>query len=418
MSAYLMPADIMLPDFSQVDGSKWAVVACDQYTSEPEYWAEADRIVGDAPSALRIILPETELDKAGERVPEIHDTMNSYIRDLLCTHQNQLIYLERTQSNGLLRRGLVGMIDLELYDYHKGSASLVRATEGTVLERIPPRLAVRRGAALESPHVMLLIDDPAKTVIEPIAAARDQLTPAYDFPLMQKSGHVKAWFVSGVGVGRITAALDRLASPEQTRARYGEGVAPLLFAVGDGNHSLATAKAAYEEIKAAHGEAALSHPARYALVEVVNLHDESLHFEPIYRVMFNVDTNDVLAALEEYSFGLHGNAAPQQTRFITAARRGTMHFSTPVEQLTVGTLQTFIDRYLAEHPEAKVDYIHGTKSVEKLAMGEGAIGFLFAGMEKNELFPAVMRDGALPRKTFSMGAAADKRFYLECRKIL
>ncbi len=418
MSAYLLPSDIMLPDFSKIDGTKWAAVACDQYTSEPEYWAEARRVVGDSPSTLKIILPEVELEKAGERVPEIQETMNGYIRELLCTHQNEMIYLERMQSNGRVRRGLVGMIDLELYDYNKGSTSLVRATEGTVLERIPPRLAVRRGASLESPHVMLLIDDPKKTVIEPIAAVADKLTPAYDFDLMQKSGHVKGWFVNSVGLGRITAALERLASPEQTAERYGEGVAPLLFAVGDGNHSLATAKAAYEEIKAAHGEAAKNHPARYALVEVVNLHDEALHFEPIYRVMFNVDVNDVLSALEQYSFSLHGTVAPQQTRFVAAGRRGTMHFTTPCEQLVVGTLQTFIDRYLADHPEAEVDYIHGTKSVEKLASAENAIGFLFAGMEKSELFPAVMRDGALPRKTFSMGAAADKRFYLECRKIL
>ncbi len=417
MSAYLWPADIMLPDFSKVDGTKWAVVACDQYTSEPAYWQGAAELVGDAPSTLKIILPEVELEKAAERVPGIHETMNEYIRSLLIAHQNQLIYLERTQSNGRVRRGLVGMIDLELYDYNKGSTSLVRATEGTVLERIPPRLAVRRGAALESPHVMLLIDDPAKSVIEPIAAVRDKLTPAYDFALMQKSGHVKAWFVDSVGLGRIEAALDRLASPEQTKERYGEGVAPLLFAVGDGNHSLATAKAAYEEIKAEHGDAARNHPARYALCEVVNLHDDALHFEPIYRVMFNVDPDDVLLALEQYSFSLHGAAAAQQAKFITAARRGTIHFTNPCEQLVVGTLQTFIDRYLAEHPEASVDYIHGTKSVESLAMGERAIGFLFAGMEKDELFPAVMRDGALPRKTFSMGAAADKRFYLECRKI-
>ena len=418
MSAYLLPADILLPDFSAVDGTKWAAVACDQYTSEPEYWAAARALVGDAPSTLNIILPEVELEKADERVPDIHDTMNTYIRELLVAHKNQLVYLERTQSNGRVRRGLVGMIDLELYDYNKGSTSLVRATEGTVLERIPPRLAVRRGAALESPHVMLLIDDPAKTVIEPIAANVGNLTPAYDFELMQKSGHVKAWFVNTVGVGRITNALSQLASPEQTLARYGEGVSPLLFAVGDGNHSLATAKAAYEEIKAEHGDAARNHPARYALCEVVNLHDEALHFEPIYRVLFNVDVNDVLSALEAYSFSLHGAVAPQQARFVSASRRGTMHFASPSEQLVVGTLQTFIDRYLSEHPEAHVDYIHGAKTVEALASAENAVGFLFAGMEKDELFPAVMRDGALPRKTFSMGAAADKRFYLECRKIL
>ena len=223
--------------------------------------------------------------------------------------------------------------------------------------------------------------------------------------------------MDSVGLGRITNALDRLASPESTKARYGEGVAPLLFAVGDGNHSLATAKAAYEEIKAAYGDSALYHPARYALVEVVNLHDPALHFEPIYRVMFGVDPNQVLTELQEYSFNLNGTVAPQQVRFLSATRRGTMHFEKPCEQLVVGTLQTFIDGYLARHPEASVDYIHGTRTTEQLATQEGTVGFLFAGMEKNQLFPAVMHDGALPRKTFSMGAAADKRFYLECRKI-
>ncbi len=417
MSAYFLPADIQLPDFSKVDGTKWSVVACDQYTSQPEYWAAAEQTVGDAPSTLKLILPEVQLNESEARVPVIQDTMNQYIRSLLVTHQNKMIYLERTQSNGKIRRGLVGMIDLEQYDYTRGSRSLIRATEGTVLERIPPRLAVRRGASLELPHVMLLIDDVQKTVIEPLAARAESLPLAYSFDLMQNSGHVTARFVDSVGLGRITTALEKLISPEQMRARYGEEVAPLLFAVGDGNHSLATAKAAYEEIKAQHGDAALYHPARYALAEVVNLHDDALHFEPIYRVMFGVDPDDVLEKLEEYSFSLRGNAAPQQARFLSATRRGTIHFGTPAEQLTVGTLQTFIDAYIAEHPEATVDYIHGTKAVEVLSMKENAVGFLFSGMEKDQLFPAVMQDGALPRKTFSMGAAADKRFYIECRKI-
>jgi uncharacterized protein (DUF1015 family) len=417
MAAYLLPGDILMPDFSQVAGEQWAVVACDQYTSEPEYWSAVETKVGDAPSTLKLTLPEIYLENAEARVPEIHAAMDDYARNLLVTHQNKMIYLERTQSNGLVRRGLVGMIDLEHYDYNKGSRSLVRATEGTVLERIPPRLAVRRGAALELPHVMLLIDDLQKTVIEPIAARAAQLEVAYDFPLMQKSGAVKGYFVDSVGIGRVTNALEKLLSPELQRKKYGDGVAPLLFAVGDGNHSLATAKAAYEEIKAQYGDKALYHPARYALAEVVNLHDEALHFEPIYRVLFGVDPDEVLAELEQYSFSLSGGAAPQQAKFISNTRKGTIHFGAPSEQLVVGTLQTFIDRYLATHEGASVDYIHGSRTVEALAAKENAVGFLFGGMEKSELFRAVMHDGALPRKTFSMGAAADKRFYLECRKI-
>ncbi len=417
MSAYLLPSDIMLPDFSRVDGQKWSVVACDQYTSEPAYWEGVKELVGDAPSTLSLILPELWLDRADEYVPEIQENMQAYVRDVLVAHPNKMIYLERTQSDGRVRRGLVGMVDLEQYDYNKGSTSLIRATEGTVLERIPPRLAVRRDASLESPHVMLLIDDPDKTVIEPVAARADLLEVAYDFDLMQDAGHVKGRFVDTLALGRMTAALSALIAPERVRARYGEGVAPLLFAVGDGNHSLATAKAAYEEIKAAYGEQAQYHPARYALVEVVNLHDEALDFEPIYRVMFNVDADDVLEKLQTYSFALEGDALPQQARFLSASRRGTIYFMKPAEQLVVGTLQTFIDAYLAEHPEASVDYIHGIKALEALSRNDRTVGFSFSGIKKSKLFSTVMRDGALPRKAFSMGEAADKRFYLECRKI-
>ena len=417
MAAYFLPSDILLPDFNRVSGTAWSVVACDQYTSEPAYWQEVEREVGDTPSTLRLILPEVFLGEAEARVPQIQATMQDYFQNVLVAHPNRMLYLERTQSDGKIRRGLVGMIDLEHYDYNKGSRSLIRATEGTVLDRIPPRLAVRREALLELPHVMLLIDDPERTVIEPIAARAESLPTAYSFPLMQKGGAVTARFVDSVGIGRIENALAHLISPERVRARYGEGVAPLLFAVGDGNHSLATAKAAYEEIKARHGDAALYHPARYALAEVVNLHDEALKFEPIYRVLFNVDPDEVLARLEQYSFSLSGNFPPQQTRFLSAGRRGTMHFGNPSEPLVVGTLQAFIDAYLADHPEARVDYIHGTRATESLAAGERAVGFLFSGMEKDQLFEAVMRGGALPRKTFSMGHAADKRYYVECRRI-
>lgn len=417
MSAYLLPSDILLPDFSKVDGEKWAVVACDQYTSQPEYWQAVEQNVGDAPSALRLILPECYLKETEERVPKLHKTMEEYVRDLLLVHRNKLLYVERVQSDGRVRRGLVGMVDLEHYDYKKGAKSLIRATEETVEERIPSRLAVRRGAVLEAPHAMLLIDDVQRSVIEPIAARVDSLQQVYSFPLMQKSGSVRAYFVDTVGIGRIAMAMERLASPEQQTAKYGENVSPLLFAVGDGNHSLATAKVAYEELKASYGEGALYHPARYALVEVVNLHDEALRFEPIYRVVFGVDPDDLLGELEQYSYSLCGASAPQHARFLSVKRRGTIHFGAPHEPLVVGTLQNFIDRYVEEHTDAYVDYIHGAKTVEVLAERENVVGFLFDGMEKEQLFSTVQKDGALPRKTFSIGASADKRFCLECRKI-
>ncbi len=415
--AYLLPSDILLPDFSAVNGTAWAAIACDQFTGEPSYWKNLDARVGGSASTLRIILPEAFLEESDTRIPAIHDTMDKYMRNLLQKHPNSMIYLERTLADGKVRRGLVGMVDLEQYDYRPGSESLIRPTEQTVADRIPPRLAVRREAALEAPHVMLLIDDPEKTVIEPLAAKASSLSPAYDFPLVPGSGAVKGYYVDSVSIGRITVALDRLIKPSRIAARYSEGAAPLLFAVGDGNHSLAVAKAAYEEIKAARGEVAKMDPARYALVEVVNLHDPALAFEPIYRVMMNVDPDDVLAALQEYSFSQHGACAPQQAKFLSAKRRGTIHFGMPCTDLTVETLQRFIDAYIADHPDATVDYIHGSRTVEALASKERTVGFIFSGMPKDDLFRVVMQEGTLPRKTFSMGHAEDKRFYLECRRI-
>ncbi len=411
------PADILMPDFNKVDGEKWAVIACDQHTSEPEYWEKAKEMSLNSPTTLELILPEVYLAETEERVPEINETMKKYVSDVLVEHSNALIYVERTQSDGAVRRGLVGKIDLEAYDYRKGATSLVRATEGTVLERIPPRVAVRRDAAIELPHVMVLIDDPQKTVIEPEIKACENYEKAYDFDLMLGGGHIKGYFVNDAGKKRIDEALSALSTPEEMKEKYGGDYAPLPFAVGDGNHSLASAKAAYEEVKARLGDAALTHPARYALVEIVNLHDEALKFEPIYRVMFGVSPVAVLAALGEYANNLDGAEKPQSVEYIHAGGKGSLVFKHPSAQLTVGTLQNFIDEYISAHPDASVDYIHGVEATENLAKTPNAIGFIFGGMEKNQLFKTVICDGALPRKTFSMGHAADKRYYLECRKI-
>lgn len=417
MPAYLLPADILLPDFEKVNGTAYAAVACDQFTSDPAYWEKMKEFAGDAPSTLNLILPEAYLGEAEARIPAIHAAMWDYLHHILVPHKNSMVYLERVQSDGKVRRGLVGMVDLELYDYRRGSQSLIRATEATVTDRIPPRLAVRRDAPLELPHVMLLIDDPNRTVIEPIAARAGTLEPLYAFPLALRGGSVRARLVDSVGLGRIENALAKLISPDRVNTRYGEGAAPLLFAVGDGNHSLATAKAAYEEIKAARGEEALYHPARFALVEVVNLYDSALQFEPIHRVLFDVEPGEVLAALSEYSKSLCGANPAQQVRVLSAGRQVAMHFAHPSEQLTVGTLQTFLDRYLSGHPGARVDYIHGTKAVESLSMHENTVGFLLPAMQKEQLFTTVIREGTLPRKTFSMGHAEDKRYYIEARKI-
>lgn len=418
MNKHFFSADILIPDFSKQDGTKWAVIACDQHTGEPEYWQSAEALVGDAPSTLNLVLPEVYLEETEARVSKINGSMSDYLKDVLVEHKDRMIYLERTLGNGTIRRGVIGCIDLEQYDYTKGSDALIRATEGTVLERIPPRVAIRRGASIELPHVMVLIDDPDRTVIEPIAKEKEKLTPAYGFDLMLGGGHVMGRWLDPAHQAQINDALAALITPEAMHRRYGEAYAPLLFAVGDGNHSLASAKAAYEEVKAVLGEEnAKTHPARYALVEIVNLHDEAIDFEPIYRVMFNVSPAAVLEALREYAGNLDGNEYPQRVEYVHAGGEGSLVFRHPLQQLTVGTLQSFIDGYLVSHPEASVDYIHGVEVTESLARRENAIGFLFDGMEKDQLFKTVICDGALPRKTFSMGHAEDKRYYLECRKI-
>ncbi|MBQ9112207.1 MAG: DUF1015 domain-containing protein [Clostridia bacterium] len=411
-------ADILLPDFTKTDAGKWAVVACDQFTSEPEYWQGVEAQVGDAPSTLRMILPEVYLSESEKRIPEINATMKQYLRDILVCHRDSMIYVERTQSDGSVRRGVVMAVDLESYDYTRGAGSLIRATEATVVERIPPRVAIRRGADIELPHVMLLIDDPEKTVIEPLANGCHG-EAAYNTELMMGGGHINGRFLSKDEQNKLSSALDTLITPEQMKARYGDSaLAPLLFAVGDGNHSLASAKAAYDEIKAAIGaDAAATHPARFALAEIVNIHDSALKFEPIYRVMFGVDPEDVLASLNSYLSALDGRAGEQKMTYIIKDRTGEITVPHPVRQLTVGTLQDFIDGYIKTHPAAEVDYIHGDSSIRALSAKVGAIGFTFSGMSKSELFRTVIFDGALPRKTFSMGHAEDKRYYLECRKI-
>ena len=412
-------ADILLPDFQKIDGSRWSVVACDQFTSEKAYWERAQAVVGDSPSTLNLILPEAYLSETAARVPQINETMHTYLANVLCAHPDSMIYLERTQSDGTVRRGIVGKVDLEMYDYHKGSQSAIRATEGTVLERIPPRVAIRRNAVLELPHVMLLIDDPRRTVIEPIAARAETLTVAYDFDLMLEGGHVCGRWLNESDQSAIESALTALVKADQLEERYGDSsLAPLLFAVGDGNHSLASAKEAYNEVKAQIGEeAAKRHPARYALVEIVNLHDDALTFQPIYRVVFGVQPQSLLADLSAYAESLAGNMSAQLVEYIGQGISGTLTFARPVKQLTVGTLQDFLDDYVKKHPEAEVDYIHGENSVKALADRPDAIGFLFDGMGKDQLFRTVIYDGALPRKTFSMGHAEDKRYYLEARVI-
>ena len=414
------PADILLP--KKEYESVWSVVACDQYTSEPEYWEETQRIVGDAPSTLKLIFPEIYLGEQGfeERITHIHATMEEYLsQGVFRTLENALILVRRTQADGKVRTGLVGAVDLECYDYAKGSVSPIRATEGTVLERIPPRVKIRNGAALELPHIMLLTDDPNQTVIEPLSEQRDEFEKLYDIPLMQNGGRVEGWLVPESEHGKVAAALSALADGKAFAARYKKPESEcLVYAVGDGNHSLATAKACYEQLKQSAGEdAAKASPARYALVELVNLHDKALEFEAIHRVVFGVEPENLLGALcQRYNVAERAVEGGQSFTYLYGDKKGVLTVLNPEANLTIGTLQRFLDEYCAEHG-GETDYIHGADVVEKLSKKPNTIGFLLPDMGKSELFPTVIFDSALPRKTFSMGHAWDKRYYLEARKI-
>ena len=414
------PADILLPDGA--DMTKWAVVACDQFTSQPEYWQAVEDTVGDAPSALRLILPEAKLNDANvdEHIADINASMKKYLDGgVFRTLEDTLIYIERTQSDGKVRHGLIGMVDLEQYDFTPGSGALIRATEGTVLSRIPPRVRVRKDAPIELPHVMLLIDDPEGTVIEPLTAGSGKMERLYDFDLQQGGGHLKGWKLTGEQVDGVADALEGLCSDVEMEKKYGmSGVAPLLFAVGDGNHSLATAKQCYEDLKKVTPESEwASLPARYALVEVVNNHDDALKFEPIHRVLFGVEPEKVLEAFKAFYPGAHeGEGEGHTIAYTYEGHTGYITVPDPKVQLAVGTLEALIDEYLKTN-SGEVDYIHGDEVTDELGGKPGNIGFKLPAMGKEQLFKTVMADGVLPRKTFSMGHAQDKRYYVEARKI-
>ena len=411
-------ADILLP--KNTDMKKWAVVACDQYTSEPKYWSELEEFVGAAPSALNLILPEVYLGSGNEQacIDTIHKNMKKYITDGIFTeYGDALIYLERTQNDGKVRAGIVGCIDLEEYDYRVGSTSSVRATEATVVERIPPRLKVRQGADIELSHIMILIDDEGKSVIEPLESKKQDFERVYDTDLSFKGGHITGYLLDEESKGQVLSALDTLGDKEGFNKRYGLSDTPvLLYAMGDGNHSLATAKAYYEELKANNPEKDLSnHPARYALCEIVNLHSPALEFEAIHRIVTNTNTDALMEVLTK-ALSLSDEPAEQKITVVKNGGHSVKYIHTPLSKLAVGSLQTALDRLLPDIG-GEVDYIHGAEVVDELSRQENAIGFILPDMGKNELFPTVIADGALPRKTFSMGHAWDKRYYMEARKI-
>ena len=414
----LSATDILLP--KHVDMTRWSVIACDQYTSQPDYWERAAQMVGSSPSTLHLVLPEVylEQDDVGRRIAQINASMRAYLDSgLFYVLNDSYVYVERTVAPGRVRRGLVGQIDLEQYDYSADSRSLVRPTEGTVESRLPPRMRVREQAPLESPHILVLVDDALHTVSEPLQKQKNAMEPLYDFDLMADGGHIAGWRVAGDLCAQVDAAMLFLLSGQQCcRGVCRECAPPMLIAVGDGNHSLATAKACWEKIKPTLSERERRvHPARYALAELVNLHDGALAFEPIHRVLFDVDPNSVLDALQK-QLGACADGQGQVFTYAAGGRTGRLVVANPPSPLAAGTLQGFIDGYLAAHG-GTVDYIHGDDVVMELSKKPGAIGFLLPAMEKSQLFPAVREGGALPRKTFSMGHAYEKRFYLECRKI-
>jgi uncharacterized protein (DUF1015 family) len=439
--------EILLPS-KNINLMKWSVVACDQYTSQPEYWEKVESNINYSPSTLHLIFPEVYLEDTSTdlRIDKINRTMEQYLKDnILVSLGVCLIYVERETSRGSLRKGLIAAVDLEKYDYNKGAQSLIRATEGTVLERIPPRVRIRQNASIELPHIMLLIDDPDKTVIEPLAEKVGMFEKLYDFDLMMDGGHIKGYKVSDEEtILRTLEALENLADEDKFKEKYniGPDKGVLLFAVGDGNHSLASAKAHWENVKATLPyEKLLSHPARYALVEIVNVHDNGLSFEPIHRVVFNVKAEKLLNEAKSYfkstsstvnaSFHIYKTKEHMNSELKTYRKRKDIHaipfiagnnygiivIVNPSSNLEVGTLQSFLDEFVKKDINVKIDYIHGDETVTALGSQDGNIGFYLPPMNKHDLFKTVILDGALPRKTFSMGEAEEKRFYLECRKI-
>jgi hypothetical protein len=424
---------ILLPE-KGIDLRKWAVIACDQFTSQPDYWQRVREYVGSSPSTYNLILPEVFLGTPEEpaHIQQIKDAMRAILESGLLTRHDGPIYVERTVDHRT-RRGLMLCLDLEEYNYNPGSQTLIRATEGTILERLPPRIRIREGAALELPHIIVLIDDPQRTVIEPLSKVKGSLPVLYDFDLMEDSGHLTSFSAAGPEPeSSILKALSALSAPQNFHARYGTGPdkSVLLFAIGDGNHSLATAKVIWEKLKPQVG---LEHPARFALVEIENLHDEGLEFKPIHRVLFGVKQDWFSAMAEFFNGRLKRWACTDENRMVVLVdqNQGKNHLvgvnssegysvievSDPTSNLPVGTLQGFLDDFLSKGGATKIDYVHGEDVLSRLGRQPGNLGFYLPAMQKSDLFKTVILDGVLPRKTFSMGEAREKRFYMECRRI-
>lgn len=427
----LQAADVLLPK-NEIDLSTWAVVACDQFTADSEYWIRIEKETHNLRSTYHLILPEAYLgtQQAQNHQAKVNPTMERYIHEGVFQEIEGFIFVERVIRSGI-RQGLIAALDLEQYDFHPDSHSLIRATEGTIVDRLPPRIAIRKDAPLELPHILVLIDDPNFSVIRPVVEIKDNLKKVYDFELMAGGGNLCGYLINDRNIeDRIVNALLDLASAKWQKNRYGTSAHPLLYAVGDGNHSLATAKSIWESIKPEAGE---NHPARFALVELVNLHDPAIVFEPIHRVLMNVDF-DLRAEMESFFDGeLETESVSHYSNlksmveaqdginqifgWLTPGKMVAVKITNPPHTLTVGSLQKFLDKLKEKYPKVEIDYIHGDEAINELSSKPQNAGFVLPAMDKFKLFEAVIKNGPLPRKTFSMGEANEKRYYLEARKI-
>lgn len=428
--------DILLPA-PEVDPKKWAVIACDQYTSDPSYWERVAVTVGDAPSTLHVIYPEVYLGEHGGdvRIDSIHAAMRSYLeKGILIEAGPGILTTKRTYGDGTSRRGVLIALDLEAYDFSKGSASLIRATEATILDRLPPRIAIRKRAPLELPHILVLIDDPAETVIEPFAASAEGTLPVYDTDLMSNGGHLTGYLgTEPSAIEGFTAALERLADPRSFLSRYGSGNV-LLFAVGDGNHSLATAKSIWERKKGALTESErYAHPARFAMVEIVNIHDPGLKFHGIHRIFGGLDAGRFAELVEErYPAGARRAIPPgriaevfdryegsgREIGWRTGGDAGLITLDAECGDLPAVEAQRLLSAVVSAFPGAEVDFVHGAESASELGSGPDSAAVFLPPLMKSEFFSTIIKRGILPQKAFSMGEADEKRFYFECRRIV
>lgn len=400
---------------------KWSTLACDQFTSNIEYWNDVDKITKNYNSAYNIIFPEAYLEKInfGDKVREIHSQMKGYLdNNIFEEYKDSMFYVERTLRDGSIRKGIIGALDLEEYDFNTGAKSLIRATEGTVVNRLPPRIKIREGACIDIPHILVLIDDEKKEIIEYFSNKKETLKRLYSFNLMKKGGHIEGYLLGEKEIELIETRLLKLVDKKYFQEKYKmKDISPFLFAMGDGNHSLAAAKSCYEKLKNELGEVVAKQSSlRFALVELNNLHDDSLKFQAIHRLVFNVDENHFLNKLEEYcNENKTSDFSSQSITIVKDLKKRKIEIKNPTHNLIVGSIQIFLDGYL-EKFGGSLDYVHGENETVELSKN-GKIGIILDTIKKSDLFKTIILKDVLPRKTFSMGEASEKRYYLECRKI-